>query len=66
MDRTKRKLNALIDKHYLVMIEQVDGRIYHLKDHHKYLNWKRDSPRVLYCKGRISENQFEYLTHKFT
>lgn len=66
MDRTKRKLNRLIEEHHYVMIEQRDGRIYFLKDHHKYMRPERQCPRTLYCKGKISEKQFEYLTHKFT
>jgi hypothetical protein len=60
-----QKLNDLIAEHYLVMIEQKDGIIYHLVDHWKHLNWQRKSERVPIGRGQISDKKFEYLTHPF-
>lgn len=60
-----QRINRHISKFSCVMIEQVDGKVYLLKEHWRYLNWQRSAERVLLGKGRISTNRFEYLTHEF-
>lgn len=59
------RLNRHISEFHCVLIEQVDGNVYLLKEHWKYLKPKIQAERILLGKGRISSKQYEYLTHEF-
>lgn len=59
------ELNKIIAVFPFVMIEQKNGKIYHLKEHWKYLNWKQHAERAFVCNGSISNNRYEYLTEPF-
>lgn len=61
----QQQINKLFFIYPCVMIEQKDGRVYLLKEHWRYLNWKRDAEQVLIGKGQISNQQYEYLTKVF-
>lgn len=61
----KERLNKIISGFHCVMIEQRDGKVYLVKEHWRYLNWKRDAKRELLGEGQISNNRFEYLTKEF-
>lgn len=58
------KINDLIDEHFLIMIEQKDGKVFFLRDHWKYLRWNLKATRELIGEGRINLDRFVYLTKK--
>jgi hypothetical protein len=62
-DSVIQRLNKIIAAFPCVMIEQKEGRVYHLFEHWTHVQPKRTAKRVLIGKGRISNNQFEYITH---
>lgn len=59
------KINQILAPFPFVMIEQKDGKIYHLKDHWTYLIPQRQAKRVLIGTGRIGPGDFIYITHPF-
>ena len=58
------KINALFEDQHIVMLEQKDDKVYLLKEHWKYLNWRRDAPRVFVGKGEITKKDYLYLYEK--
>lgn len=60
------KINKHLEEDYLIMIEQKHGKVFLLKDHWRYLHWRRDSPRVLIGEGKINQEKFVYITHKIS
>lgn len=66
MEAFIQKINQLLDEHFLIMLEQKSGKIYLLKEHWRYLNWKKHSPRVLIGEGQLNKENYVYLTHKIS
>lgn len=64
----KQLIERLIDTHFCVMVEFLDGNVYHLVDHWKYLDF-RDSQRELICQSvkpntRLLDDKYLYLYSK--
>lgn len=60
-----QRLNRLISNFPFVLVEHKGGKVYLLVDHWKYLHPYKQAERVCIGKGRVSQNQFEYLNHLF-